>query len=185
MPSVDQMVIYIISIIFILPWADACKSKSCPTGAQCSNVPGTGAVCRCTKPLQTVKNNKCGNFEDKVKIKIIAVTGTRFNQVFIAKYNDRSSKEYKDKAAAFQQVLIVSVCSKIVGCITIQINNIAKGSIVVDYSVITDANKQVVTAAQVQSASVQALKDPAMAVFKPDTTTTPKAQGKQRLYFTS
>ena len=157
---------------------DACTSKPCPSDADCQSVPGEGSghICRCTKSdySYSSKTSTCEKIAGEKKL--FKVTGMKFNQDYRKEFADTNSKPFKEKAAELEGSLNDTVCPRS-GCEGIKVTKIGKGSIVVDFIAIFPKNT-VVTAAQVQTAAVEALSDPKLADLSPDNTTTPKAQGK-------
>lgn len=154
--------------------ADACKTKSCPAKAECNNVPGAGAVCKCSGLTQILKNNACVD----TKVTVFKVVELKFEETYDQNYKNKASQQFKAKAVELENALYIAICSKIFGCVAIHVKDIRKGSIVVDYDVVVDAAVQNVTVSVVQDASIAALDDPALALFKPNKTSRPKAQSK-------
>ena len=155
-------------------YADACKSKVCPAKAQCNNVPGSGAVCKCSGITQILKNNACVD----TKVTVFKVVELKFEEPYDQNYQNKSSQQFKAKAVQLENALYVAVCSKIFGCVAIHVKDIRKGSIVVDYDLVVDAAVKNVTVSVVQNATIAGLDDPALALFKPNKTSRPKAQSK-------
>ncbi len=141
-------------------------------------MPDKGAICKCTKPLQVLKNNQCVD----VKSKLFKVTGTKFDQPYNDKYKDKTSKEYTSKKAEVEQALFDTLVKKIFGLLAVLVTDITKGSIIVDYNVVVDVNAQNVTTSIVQNATVEALNDPNLKAFKPVKSSQPSAQGEIKLY---
>lgn len=163
-------------------FSDACKSKVCPQGANCINIPSIGTKCKCERRSHVMVNNKCVTF----KVKTFKVSKLKFEEKFEPEMADTNSVTFKAKAAELEEALYTAVCKRIFGCVDIKVVLILPGSIVVDYNVIIDAEVKNVTVSDVQKVAIEALDDPALAIFKPNRTSIPQAQGmfhlKQRLY---
>eukprot|EP00794_Sanderia_malayensis_P017315 gene17315-19048_t len=151
---------------------DACQTAKCPSEASCLNVPSKGAVCRCKKPTQVLRNGKCVT----KKVKLFKVSGMKFKQKYSEKYKDKSSNEYKSKVVELETALYDAVCKKIPSCVGIKVTAITKGSIKVEYNVMVEANADNVTQSTVQTASTEALKDPSLSLLNPDQNSTLSAQ---------
>eukprot|EP00794_Sanderia_malayensis_P000458 gene458-1100_t len=149
--------------------SDQCSITKCPAGSECSNVPDSGAICRCSKRGYVMKRGKC----KRVKGHIIQVTKMKFKQKYKKAYADKNSKEFKTKAAEIEDVLFRSVCKRI-GCSAIVVTAIKSGSIVVDFNAVFDSDN--VTTAQLQDATVQAMNSTEMAALSPETSTKPQAR---------
>eukprot|EP00794_Sanderia_malayensis_P017313 gene17313-19046_t len=152
--------------------ANACQTAKCPSESSCFDVPSKGAVCRCKKPIQVLRNGKCVT----KKVKLFKVSGMKFNQKYSEKYKDKSSSEYKGKAVELETALNDAVCKKIPSCVGIKVTAITKGSIKVEYNVMVEANADNVTQSTVQTASNEALKDPSLSLLNPDQNSTLSAQ---------
>ena len=99
----------------------------------------------------------------------------RLKQKYVKEYGDKNSKIFKAKAAEIEAVLFNTLCKKL-GCSAIVVTAINKGSLLVDFDAVFDANANV-SAVQVQSTTTAALKSKEMAVLSPDTASKPEAQG--------
>ena len=99
----------------------------------------------------------------------------RLKQKYVKEYGDKNSKIFKAKAAEIEAVLFNTLCKKL-GCSAIVVTAINKGSLLVDFDAVFNANANV-SAVQVQSATTAALKSQEMAVLSPDTASKPEAQG--------
>ena len=106
------------------------------------------------------------------------VVELKFEEPYDKNYQNKTSQQYKAKAVELENALYIAVCSKIIGCVAIHVKDIREGSIVVDYDVVVDASVKNVTVSVVQNATIAALDDPALALFKPNKTSRPKAQSK-------
>eukprot|EP00794_Sanderia_malayensis_P017316 gene17316-19049_t len=171
----EKMSIITFSKVINTPVTVLCNQMSatqCPPESSCLNVPGKGAVCRCKKPIQVLRNGKCVT----KKVKLFKVSGMKFNQKYSEKYKDKSSSEYKSKVVELETALYDAVCKNIPWCVGIKVTAITKGSIKVEYNVIVEANADNVTQSTVQTASIEALKDPSLSLLNPDQNSTLSAQ---------
>lgn len=153
-------------------FADGCNIV-CGNGAECSNVPGSLATCRCLKAGYVYGNGKC----IKPTGKIVKVSGLKLKQAYVKEYGNPNTEPFKLKAVEIENVLYVVVCTKIFGCVGIRVLKMTKGSIVVDYGVIMHDAAKNVTNKQILDVSKQSLNDTKMVVLGADQTSTLAAQG--------
>ena len=158
---------------------DACVSHQCPAKSKCRNVPSKGPVCKCNQLIHVLKNNKCTSIDARV----FKVKELKFEETYHENYKNKSSEEFQKKAAELEEGLYDTVCTNIIGCIAIRITDILMGSIKVNFDVVTDATVKNISAIAVMNATLQAMADPRLAVFKPNRTYFPQALCKYQRVF--
>ena len=162
------------NIQFCSAFIDGCKNKQCPSGSSCVNIPGGSVTCRCTKPGHRIVNNKC-----VAKLgRIIKVVGLKFDQTYKDSYKDTNSESFKAKAAEIENVLMIVICHRIIGCVGISVISIKPGSIAVDYSVIIDKGYENVTDASVLEVSKKSLDDEQMSALRVNRTSPLSAESE-------
>ena len=162
------------SLISMHVLSDACKDTACAKRSICINVPVAGATCRCSNPTHVIKNGQCSS----PKGKLYKVSGLKLNQAYKNSYSNQQSAEFKEKAAEIENILYKVVCRKIFGCLSIRVESLKKGSIVVDYNVVMSeaaTNVTIQTVLQVSQASVN---DPEASILNPQTSSALKVVGE-------
>ena len=159
-------------------FADGCNIV-CGNGAECFNVPGSSATCRCLKAGYVYENGKCV----KPTGKIVKVSGLKLKQAYVKEYSDPYTEPFRMKAVEIENVLCVVVCTKIFGCMGIRVLRMTEGSIVVDYGVIMNNTVTNITNKHILDVSKQSLKDTKMVLLGADQTSTLAAQGNCQILF--
>ena len=100
----------------------------------------------------------------------------KLNQKWNENFNDPNSQEYQAKATEIESILFSTICKRL-GCTSIVIQSMKKGSILVTFSAIFKDNNTV-SMQDVNNVMKQVIDDPKIAQLNPDKTTLPQAQGK-------